>query len=254
VTGALVQTEDAGYVRTLTLNSPHNRNALSSQLLEELAEGLRTAETDEAVRLVVITGHGTVFCSGADLSERPGAVASRMPEILANIRSARVPVVAKVNGHARAGGLGLIAAADLSVAAASSTFAFTEVRVGVAPAMILVPAQHVMDRRFMANKMLTGDAFSATEAAAAGLLTAVVDEPDDLSKWVDAVVTSVLKSAPGAVAATKALLGDLPERSWAEGLQIAQTKSAELFGGAEASEGMEAFLNKRTPSWDVSDA
>jgi methylglutaconyl-CoA hydratase len=254
VTTELVHRVRHGPVCTLTLDSPHNRNALSAQLLDELAGGLAEAAADAAVRVVVLTATGTAFCSGADLSAPPTTVSSRMPEILEAIRRAPVPVIARVGGHARAGGLGLIAAADLAVATAPSTFAFSEVRVGVAPAMILVPALRVADRRFLSRAVLTGEPFDAADAAAAGLLTGVVDDEGALNAWVDGAVASVLKGAPGAVAATKALLAELSEAPWSEGLAVARTRSAELFAGAEAAEGMDAFLHKRTPSWQATTA
>ena len=251
VTSELVHRERRGPVCTLTLDSPRNRNALSPQLLGELGAGLAEAAADTTVRAIVVTATGTVFCSGADLSGPPGAVGSAMPEILTTIRSAPVPVIARVGGHARAGGLGLIAAADLSVATAAATFAFSEVRVGVAPAMILVPAMQVADRRFLARATLTGEPFAAREAVAAGMLTAAVEDDAALDAWVEEVVASILSCAPGAVAATKALLAELGEMPWAAGLAVARQRSAELFAGAEAAEGMHAFLNKRPPSWRV---
>jgi methylglutaconyl-CoA hydratase len=248
----LVKVDGDGAVRTLTLDSPHNRNALSSGLLDELADGFRNATSDDAVRVVVLTGAGTVFCSGADLSESGEFRTARMAELLSIIASAPLPVIARVNGHARAGGLGLIAASDLAVAAKGSTFAFSEVRVGVAPAMILVPALPTVERRFLSRTMLTGESFSADEAAASGLLTAVVEDEAALDGWVQHAVESILKSAPGAVAATKSLLSSLPELSFTEGLEAAGRRSAELFAGPEAAEGMDAFLHKRRPSWDRS--
>jgi methylglutaconyl-CoA hydratase len=251
VTTELVQTVQRGPVCTLTLDSPHNRNALSAQLLDELADGLGQAAADAAVRVVVLTATGTVFCSGADLSERAAAATSRLPEILSGLRAAPKPVVARVAGHARAGGMGLIAAADLAAATSGCTFAFSEVRVGVAPAMILVPALRVAEPRFLRQATLTGEPFSAEAAAGAGLLTEVVDDEEALDEWVERSVAAVLKAAPGAVAATKALLAGLPALSWAEGLAEAQACSAALFAGAEAAEGMDAFLEKRTPSWAV---
>ena len=251
MTTELVHRRRQGPVCTLTLDSPHNRNALSAQLLDELAEGLTGAATDAAVRVVVLTATGRAFCSGADLTAPPTTVSSRMPEVLEAIRGAPVPVIARVGGHARAGGLGLIATADLAVATAPSTFAFSEVRVGVAPAMILVPALRVADRRFLSRAVLTGEPFSAAEAATAGLLTGVVDDEQALDAWVDAAVAAILKGAPGAVAATKGLLAELSEAPWSEGIAVARTRSAELFAGAEAAEGMDAFLTKRTPSWEV---
>ncbi len=131
-----------------------------------------------------ITGAGPVFCSGADLSERGAAAPNRMPDILTCIVESSVPFIARVNGHARAGGLGLIAACDLAAAAESSTFAFTEVRVGVAPAMILVPALRVVEPRFLASMVLTGERFDARRAASAGLLSAVTEDEAALDAWV----------------------------------------------------------------------
>jgi methylglutaconyl-CoA hydratase len=177
-----------------------------------------------------------------------------MPVILTTIVESPVPVIARVNGHTRAGGLGLIAAADMAVAPASSTFAFTEVRVGVAPAMILVPALRVMDRRFLAQMTLTGERFGAHEAMAAGLLSAVAaDGEATLDEWVAERTTAIRQAAPGALRATKGLLRDLPQRDWDEGLTTAAALSAELFAGPEAAEGMEAFLQKRRPSWDTTE-
>jgi methylglutaconyl-CoA hydratase len=250
VTTELVHLARQGPVRTLTLDSPGNRNALSSRLLDQLADGLADVADDVTARLVVLTATGPAFCSGADLTEGAGAVASRLPEILTAIATAAVPVVARVNGPARAGGLGLIAAADLAVATTRCTFAFSEVRVGVAPAIILVPSLRVAERRFLARATLTGEPFDAATAAGAGLLTAVVDDDDALDEWVEATTASILKAAPGAVAATKALLAELTEMHFSEGLDAARARSAELFAGAEAAEGMAAFLAKRAPAWD----
>jgi enoyl-CoA hydratase/carnithine racemase len=246
----LVGVQHRDGVRTLTLDSPGNRNALSAQLLAQLEEALRDATSEADVRAVVLTGAGSVFCSGADLSERGAAAPSRMPDILTSMVESPVPVIVRVNGHARAGGIGLIAAADMAVAVAESTFAFTEVRVGVAPAMILVPALRVVDRRFLSRAVLTGARFSASEAVAAGLLSAVADDEEALDAWVADQTTAILQAAPGAVKATKELLRSLPAQEWANGLADAAATSAELFSGPEAAEGMDAFLQKRRPSWD----
>jgi methylglutaconyl-CoA hydratase len=251
----LVGVQHSGFVRTLTLNSPANRNALSARLLDELAAALRDATSAPDVRAIVLTGSGTVFCSGADLSERSAGTGvsapNVMPEILTGIVESPVPVIARVNGHARAGGLGLIAAADLAVAPEAASFAFTEVRVGVAPAMILVPALRVVDPRFLARMTLTGERFTAREAAAAGLLSAVVADEAALDEWVAERTDEIRRSAPGAIGATKELLRSLRAAGWAGGLAQAATRSAELFAGDEAAEGMAAFLEKRRPRWDA---
>ncbi|GAB3860227.1 hypothetical protein GCM10029963_62740 [Micromonospora andamanensis] len=136
---ALVRVATAHGVTTLTLDSPHNRNALSTPLMTELLAGLAAAVADDAVRVIVLDHTGPVFCSGADLKETAAAYASgtvpagMLGDVLAAVRECPKPVLAKVGGPARAGGLGLIAAADLAVCAAEATFAFTEVRIGVIP-------------------------------------------------------------------------------------------------------------------------
>jgi methylglutaconyl-CoA hydratase len=251
VTDVLVDVQHDDGIRTLRLNSPANRNALSERLLAQLEQALRDATSDPDVRAVVLTGEGTVFCSGADLSERGTAAPNRMPAILTSMVESAVPVLVRVNGHARAGGIGLIAAADMAVAAEAATFAFTEVRVGVAPAMILVPALRVMDRRFLARATLTGERFSAADAFEAGLLTAVTPDEAALDAWVADRTTALRQAAPGAVRATKELLRTLPAQEWGEGLAAAAITSADLFAGAEAAEGMDAFLEKRRPAWDT---
>ncbi|HXZ61594.1 MAG TPA: enoyl-CoA hydratase-related protein [Acidimicrobiales bacterium] len=251
MTDTLVTVGHEHGVRTLTLDSPRNRNALSAALLDQLAGALHDASDDAEVRAIVLTGSGSVFCSGADLSERGSAAPNRMPDILTTVVQCPVPVIARVNGHARAGGIGLVAAADMAVATAGATFAFTEVRVGVAPAMIMVPALPVMQRRMLTQMVLTGERFGAAQAAAAGLLTAVVDDRAALDAWVAARTDALRQAAPGAVRATKQLLRALPGRAWAEALEDAATRSAELFVGTEASEGMAAFLEKRAPAWDT---
>ena len=252
--GPLVRVARAGPVVTVTLDSPHNRNALSTALLGELLAALREAQADPEVRVVVLTGAGPVFCSGADLQERlhppepAGSGAEPLPtvgDVLTCLVGLPQPVVALVNGPARAGGLGLVAACDLAVAGPATTFAFTEVRVGVAPAVIAVPALRVMGRRAFARYALTGDVFDATQAAAAGLLTAVDDDP---AGWVDRAVRSILGSSPVAVAATKGLLADA---DWDADLAAAEALSDQLFGSADGAEGMAAFLAKRPPRWVV---
>ena len=247
-----VQHHDDG-IRIVTLDSPANRNALSSRLLDELARALHDATRDPEVRAIVLTATGTVFSSGADFSEAGTSAPNLMPDVLTSVAESPVPVIARVNGHARAGGLGLIAACDMAAAPESATFAFTEVRVGVAPAMILVPALRVMDRRFLSQVTLTGERFGARQAAAAGLLSAVTEDEAALDAWVDECTTSIRQSAPGAVRATKELVRKLPSRGWSDGLAEAAVVSAELFAGAEAAEGINAFLQKRRPSWDTTE-
>jgi methylglutaconyl-CoA hydratase len=249
----LLRVERRGPVTRLILDSPHNRNALSARLLSEFAAALEDIGSDPAIRLVVVTGVGTTFCSGADLGERrsagPGISAhTALPEVLRRIVRLPQPVLARVNGHVRAGGMGLVAACDLAVAPASATFAFSEVRVGVAPAIIAVPALRVMSRRAFARYSLTGETFSAHEARAAGLLTATVDDAE-LDRWVEGVTASFLLSSPDAITVTKKLFEVVWEQDWDQAMDSATALSSEAFGSADAAEGIGAFLEKRPPVW-----
>lgn len=252
--GLLVHDDRRGPVTTITLDSPKNRNALSRRLLAELHAALTGAQADPDVRVVVLTGAGGVFCSGVDLNERltppPGDPPATLAEILSALVAMPQPVIARVNGHVRAGGMGIVAACDLAVAPSDATFAFTEVRVGVAPAIIAVPALRRMHRRAFERYALTGDVFGAAEAAASGLLTEVVEGTSALDEWVSAAVTSLLAGAPQAVAATKGL-ADLADRSWDAALAAAEALSDTLFVAEPATEGMAAFLQKRRASWVV---
>lgn len=252
--GTLVRHARRGPVAVLTMDSPGNRNALSVRLLAELASGLAEAQADPDVRVVVLTATGTTFCSGADLSERlhppPGEPPATIADVLSAVMTMPQPVVARVSGHVRAGGMGLVSVCDLAVAPQPATFSFSEVRVGVAPAVISVPALRRMRRRDFDRYALTGDVFSAAEAADAGLLTACVPDVDALDGWVDAVVASLLRAAPAAVAATKGLAA-LAEGPWQDALNAASDLSAGLFASDAAAEGMAAFLEKRPASWVV---
>lgn len=250
----LVQRDRRGPVVTLTLDSQENRNALSSRLLAELAAGLDEAGRDQDVRVVVLTGTGTTFCSGVDLAERlhppPGPPPVTLADVLTAIGSMRQPVVARVNGHVRAGGMGLVAACDLAAAVAGATFSFSEVRVGVAPAIIAVPALRRMHRRAFERYALTGDVFDAAAAVETGLVHASPGDSRALDGWVEGVVGSLLAAAPSAVAVTKGL-ADLVARPWDDALAVATALSDDLFAAPAAAEGMSAFLEKRRPSWRV---
>jgi len=249
----LVHRDVADGVATITLDSPRNRNALSAQVRRELRDHLDAALADPAVRVIVLTHTGPVFCAGMDLTESRGATAGaqgvhELPGILRAIWTSPVPVVARLAGPARAGGVGLLAACDLAVAADTATFAFTEVRIGVVPATIAVTVLPRMSAQAAHELFLTGETFDAARAAAAGLLTAAVP-PDRLDAEVARYVDMLRRGAPGALAATKALLHRPPgadlDVAFAEMLEL----SARHFASAEGQEGMAAFAEKRPPSW-----
>jgi methylglutaconyl-CoA hydratase len=248
-----VRTDQAAGIATITLDSPANRNALSSGLLTELRAALTGALSDPGVRVIVLTGAGPAFCSGADLKESrtsPSAAPELFPKILQLIWDGPKPVVCRVNGSARAGGIGLIAACDIAVAAESATFAFSEVRIGVTPAIIAVTCLRRMEPRAAAEYFLTGEAFGAPRAAQIGLLTRAVPETE-LDEQAGRYAGLLLRGAPGALAATKIVLREAGTLPVAEGLARMARLSADRFASAEGQEGMAAFAERRDPSWAV---
>jgi methylglutaconyl-CoA hydratase len=248
----VVETELTGGVLTVTLADEANRNALGARLVGELVDALDDADADPAVRVVVLTNRGSVFCAGADLSERasedaPAAIRSPQ-ELFGRFARSPKPYVGRIAGHCVAGGMGLAAAMDISIAAEDARFGFTEVRVGVAPAVISVvclPKLRPADAR---AAFLRGSRFSAAEAAEIGLVNAAVPA-DRLDEEVDAVVTDLLAGGPGAIAAAKRLLAEVPGTPVDEAFRWTGELSAQLFATEEAREGMRAFLEKRPAAW-----
>jgi len=252
---SLVRVSAGGGVATLTLDSPHNRNALSTALMAELLAALSAAGGDGAVRAVVLSHTGPVFCSGADLKETAAATAgggavpaSRLGEVLAAVWECPKPVVARVGGPARAGGLGLIAAADLAVCAADATFSFSEVRLGVIPAVISATVLRRLAPRAAAELYLTGDVFDGRRAAEVGLVTAAVPT-DAVDAAVDRYTAALVRGAPGALAGAKELLHRLPQMTVRTDLVELSELSARYFGSEEGMEGVRAFREKRDPYW-----
>ncbi|WP_328521845.1 enoyl-CoA hydratase-related protein [Kribbella sp. NBC_00359] len=244
----LVQLDVTDGVATITLDSPHNKNALSQQLTGELLERLDSAGTDELVRVIVIRSALDVFCSGADLSEATtvgmGVGAQRMVDVQRAIVANPKPVVARVAGPVRAGGIGIVAAADISVAGESATFALTEVRLGLAAATISLTVLPRLTDRAASYTFLTGNGFDGTEAARLGLVTRAVPN-GELDATVDAVVQSLLKGAAQGLRESKKLLNrELLADIDARGKDLAEL-SADLFGSPAAQEAMLAFLNRK---------
>jgi methylglutaconyl-CoA hydratase len=250
----LVRSDVAAGIATLTLDSPHNRNALSTALISDLVAALAAAAVDTAVRVIVLSHTGPVFCSGADLKETAAAFEAgavppgRMGEALQAIWESPKPVVARVGGPARAGGLGLVAAADIAVCSADATFAFTEVRLGVIPAVISATVLPRLAPRAAAELFLTGDTFDGRRAAEVGLVTAAVPA-DDLDATVARYARSLVRGGPAALAATKALLRRNAARPIAKELADLTATSVGFFTSDEGREGVLSFVQKRDPAW-----
>ncbi|HEY7176128.1 MAG TPA: enoyl-CoA hydratase-related protein [Micromonosporaceae bacterium] len=250
----LVRAEVLRGVATLTLDSPANRNALSTALIDELLDELADAERDEAVRVIVLDHAGPVFSSGADLKETAEALATgripvaRLGDALAAIWESRKPVVARVGGPARAGGLGLIAAADIAICARDATFAFSEVRIGVIPALISSTVLPRLNQRAAAELFLTGEVFDGDRAAEIGLVTAAVDA-SELDATVAHYTAALIRGAPGALAGAKAILRRDRTATLRDNIAALSEMSVAYFGSDEGREGMAAFREKRDPSW-----
>jgi methylglutaconyl-CoA hydratase len=250
----LVLTATVAGVTTLTLDSPANRNALSTPLMSRLLELLADAHADPAVRVVVLSHTGPVFCSGADLKETAEAretgrvPAELLADVLGSLWEFPKPVVARIGGPARAGGLGLIAAADIAVCARAATFAFSEVRLGVIPAVISATVLPRLSPRAAAELYLTGEVFDGVRAAEAGLVTAAVPA-DDLDATVSAYGDALVRGGPLALAGAKELLRRRPAPTFGADLAELSQRSAAFFRSAEGREGVAAFREKRPAAW-----
>jgi methylglutaconyl-CoA hydratase len=243
-------------VATITLDRPDAKNRLDAESMALLLEHLRSTAVDPGVRVVVVTGSGTTFCSGADLA---GAVTassggfasggtSGLVDVLVAMLDHPKPIIGRVQGHVAGGGNGLVAACDLAIASAEARFAFSEVRVGVAPAIISVVCLQVMHRRDAQELLLTGERVGAERVHAAGLVTQVV-EPEALDAAVAAYVDQLRLGGPEAISRTKELLRRVPAMTRDDAFAWTAEVSAGLFTSTEAREGMTAFLEKRKPEW-----
>lgn len=251
---SLVHYTVEGSVARLTLDSPDNRNALSTALVNQLHQGLTDATEEAGVRTVVLDHTGGTFCAGADLAEAagrdPGDVAvhraRELTRLLRRILKLPMPVIASVDGHVRAGGLGLVGACDIAVAGGSSTFALTEARIGVAPSIISLTLLPKMTARAAGRYFLTGEKFSAAEAAEIGLISIAAD---DVDATVAKLTADIGKASPQGLAASKALTTAAILEAFDRRADELTEESARLFVSDEAREGMIAFLQKRPPDW-----
>jgi enoyl-CoA hydratase/carnithine racemase len=251
---SLVHYTVEGSVARLTLDSPDNRNALSTTLVNQLLQGLSDAAEESGVRAVVLSHTGGTFCAGADLSEvsrrDPGHIvldqARELTELLRAILELPMPVIGAVDGHVRAGGLGLVGACDIVVAGLASTFALTEARIGVAPSIISLTLLPKMTARAAGRYFLTGEKFGAAEAAEIGLITVAAD---DVVATVAELTVAIGKGSPQGLAASKALTTAPILAAFDQYADELTEESARLFVSEEAREGMMAFLQKRPPNW-----
>lgn len=236
-------------VATITLDRPDKRNTLSVALVDSLADHLDAAMGDASVRAVVLTNAGHVFCAGADLEE-VGQQRGRhsLVDVLGAILDGPKPVIGRIAGHCMGGGVGLAAACDISVISDDALVGFTEVRIGVAPAMISVVCLPKMRRADASELLLSGERIPASRAVEVGLLNRAVPT-GQLDAAVAEVVTKVVAGGPNALAATKRLISEVPRLMRDEAFAMTEPLSAELFASDEATEGIAAFREKRPARW-----
>lgn len=238
-------------IARVTLDSPHNRNALSSQLVEQLIDSLAAAASDDGVRAVVLTHTGKTFCAGADLSEASaaGGLKKGTAELLAilnGIVEMPKPVIGIIHGNVRAGGMGLVGACDIVLASDASSFGFTEVRIGLAPAIISLTTLGRMTERAASRYFLTGETFDAATAASNGLITEAVE---DIEAAEESLLATLRLCSPQGLAEGKPIVTRGTRAAIALYGDEVTAMSARLFSSDEVKEGMAAFLEKRLPRW-----
>ena len=257
---AHLRIEKRGPVARIALARSEVRNAFNDVLVDELTRAFRGAAEDPSVRVVVLSGDGPVFCAGADVAwmrraggysrEENEADAERMARMLRTIDACPKPVIALAHGAAIGGGIGLLAAADIAIAAEGTVFSLAEVRLGILPSVISPYVLRAIGPRFARDVFLTGDRFDAREAWRMGLVHQVAPSAE-LAAAVQAKISSLLQSGPEAIGVAKRLIEQVAGMRPEEALPLTVRTIAERRASAEAKEGLSAFLEKRKPSWAV---
>ncbi|HEY1825487.1 MAG TPA: enoyl-CoA hydratase-related protein [Acidimicrobiales bacterium] len=247
---SLVERHHRGPVMTITLADEERRNALSDELLADLLSAIEEANSSESTRVVVVTNRGSVFSAGANLRERSShdAPVLRLSDLFLAIRHSEKIFVGRINGHCVAGGVGLAAVLDISLASQTATFGFSEVRLGLAPAIISVVCLPKMRLAAAQSAFLRGHRFSASEAAELGLITACA-APESLDAALEETISDLLAGEPHALAVTKELLRTVPTLSLEDAFTWTSEISKSLFASERAREGMNSFFEKRDAPW-----
>lgn len=247
-----VRVEQRGAVAWLVIDSQANRNALGGPVLAGLVAGLKRALASPEVRVIVLTGAGTAFSSGADLHDTTdlSVIEQTYRDLFMGILEADKPVVARVNGHCLGGAIGLAAVCDLSVALDSAIFGFTEVRLGRTATLASVVSLPRLRPGDAAELLLRGNRFNGARAADVGLVNKAVSS-DRLDAEIDGIVADLLAGGPVALANTKRLIRQVPLIDEGEAWDLAFRITRETAGSAEAQEGAAAFREKRVPIWPV---
>jgi len=255
-----ILTEVDGYVGILTLNKPQRHNAFDEQLIAEMIAGLRELAADPRVRAVVLSSTGKSFCAGADLQWMKRAAgysdqenlqdARRLAELMATLNELAKPTIARVQGPAHGGGVGLIAACDIAVGTYDALFALSEVKLGIVPAVISPYVLAAIGERYCRRYMLTAERFSAAEAYRIGLLHELVPGEEQLDEAIAEIIDSLLANGPQAQAACKSLIRIVAGQPIdEETIDETARRITRVRASPEGREGLAAFLEKRPPNW-----
>jgi methylglutaconyl-CoA hydratase len=239
----------AGGVATITLDQPERRNAMTAPLMNALGDHLQSAMADDAVRVVVLTNTGPAFCAGANLKQDDTEPPRHtLVDIFELMLDGPKPVVGRIAGHCTGGGVGLAAGCDISIAADDVQLGFTEVRVGVAPAIISVVCLPKLRRADASELFLSGERIPAARAAEVGLINRAVPR-DELDGAVEELVAKLFAGGPNGLAAAKSLITRVPDMDRADAFGWTAELSASLFRSDEAQEGMRAFRERVPAPW-----
>lgn len=248
-----LQVEFRGAACRITINRPDTRNALNEYVAEGIRGGIAAASKHRGCRAIVLTGASDkAFCAGADLGKDSRVFTSGkrsfMAALLRAMHESPLPIIARVNGHALAGGFGLACACDLIVAVEGAWFGLPEAKIGIAPVVILPPLLRAVPRALLREMILTGEPVSAKEALAHGIVN-YVTSPKGLDKRVDWLVQRVAATSPAGLRFGKQALRDMDRLGFTDSLAYAQDVLPVMASTPDALEGRQAFQEKRKPLW-----
>jgi len=245
---AVLYAVEAG-VATITLNQPESRNSMTTPLMNGLGDRLAEATADDAVRTIVLTNSGNTFCAGANLKQNDTEPPRHhLVGIFEMMLDGPKPVVGRIAGHCTGGGVGLAAGCDISIAADDVKLGFTEVRIGVAPAIISVVCLPKLRRADASELFLSGERITSGRAAEVGLLNRAVPR-DELDKAIEVLLGKLVAGGPNALAAAKQLISTVPDMDRSDAFGSTAERSAALFRTDEAKAGMAAFRERRPAPW-----
>lgn len=246
-------------VGVITLNRPEKRNALSSDLITELKTGFERYENDDQVNVIILKANGPSFCAGADIAdlqklrnysfEENLADSNHLKELFLTIYTLKKVVVAQVQGHALAGGCGLVTVCDFAFAVPEAKFGFPEVKIGFIPAIVMIFLLRKVGEAKVKQFLLSGETFSAEQAKQTGLVYQIVESGVLESRVMDFAKKLIETNSSNAMTLTKQMITKLHSMSLLESLAIAADMNARARETADFQHGIQSFLNKEKPSW-----